>query len=291
MNLNALSLFVSVVQDGSLSKASERLNVPIATISRQITELEKSLNIQLVDRKKSGVKPTMVGQQLYEQVHQSIDNLIQIEHTLQYQSSLSGKLRISTITGFEEAWTWIDEFCTRHPNIQAYCQVTDRILDLVEDGIDFAFRMGELHTETVVAKPIMTIKTKWLAHPDIIARLGMPKNLTDLANFPLVGYAKPNQKTLHIPFGKKILELPYIFASNDIHVIIHLIQHGRGIGLLSSTIANHLIKEHQLIEVLSDCPTPTYPVNILYPRHRHQSAIMKSFLTFVLEKANHDTLE
>mgnify|MGYP003587118093 CR=1 FL=1 len=51
MNLNALSLFVSVVQDGSLSKASERLNVPIATISRQITELEKSLNIQLFDRK------------------------------------------------------------------------------------------------------------------------------------------------------------------------------------------------------------------------------------------------
>ncbi|MDP0026902.1 LysR family transcriptional regulator [Glaesserella parasuis] len=53
MNLNALSLFVSVVQDGSLSKASERLNVPIATISRQITELEKSLNIQLFDRKKN----------------------------------------------------------------------------------------------------------------------------------------------------------------------------------------------------------------------------------------------
>ncbi|MDE3975740.1 LysR family transcriptional regulator [Glaesserella parasuis] len=52
MNLNALSLFVSVVQDGSLSKVSERLNVPIATISRQITELEKSLNIQLFDRKK-----------------------------------------------------------------------------------------------------------------------------------------------------------------------------------------------------------------------------------------------
>lgn len=83
MNLNALSLFVSVVQDGSLSKASERLNVPIATISRQITELEKSLNIQLFDRKKSGVKPTMAGQKLYEQVYQNIDNLLQVEkHSL-----------------------------------------------------------------------------------------------------------------------------------------------------------------------------------------------------------------
>lgn len=61
MNLNALRLFVAVVQDGSLSKTSEKLGVPIATISRQISELEKSLNIQLFDRFKSGVKPTMMG--------------------------------------------------------------------------------------------------------------------------------------------------------------------------------------------------------------------------------------
>lgn len=75
MNLNTLSLFVAIVQTGSLSKASERTGVPIATISRQISELEKSLQIQLFDRQKSGVKPTMAGQKLYDEVHLSIDNL------------------------------------------------------------------------------------------------------------------------------------------------------------------------------------------------------------------------
>ena len=111
MNLNSLSLFVSVVQDGSLSKASERLNVPIATISRQITELEKSLNIQLFDRKKSGVKPTMAGQKLYEQVYQNIDNLLQVEKVFSEHQEISGKLRISTFAGLQEVWAWVDEFC------------------------------------------------------------------------------------------------------------------------------------------------------------------------------------
>lgn len=83
MNLNALRLFVSVCQDGSLSKTSERLGIPIATISRQISELEKSLHIQLFDRMKSGMKPTMAGQQLYEQVCLPMDTLLHIEQTLQ----------------------------------------------------------------------------------------------------------------------------------------------------------------------------------------------------------------
>ena len=76
MDLNAVRLFVATVQAGSLSKASDELNVPIATISRQIKLLEQSLNIQLFDRYKTGVKPTAQGQLFYEQVYLNIDNLL-----------------------------------------------------------------------------------------------------------------------------------------------------------------------------------------------------------------------
>ena len=102
MNLNALRLFISVCQDGSLSKTSERLGVPIATISRQISELEKSLNIQLFDRFKSGVKPTMAGQRLYEQTHLAMDNLVNAEQVLfEEQGNLKGILRISAVPACE----------------------------------------------------------------------------------------------------------------------------------------------------------------------------------------------
>ncbi|MDY4594806.1 MAG: LysR family transcriptional regulator [[Pasteurella] aerogenes] len=250
MNLNALSLFVSVVQDGSLSNASERLNVPIATISRQITELEKSLNIQLFDRKKSGVKPTMAGQKLYEQVYQNIDNLLQVEKAFSEHQEISGTLRISTFTGLEEVWAWLDEFGAKYPKVSIHCQVTDRVLDLVEDNIDFAFRAGDLHTDNVVARLVLTAKAKCVAHPHLLAQYGTPKTPDDLARFPCVGFAKAQQKHLSIQLENKTLHLPYVFASNDVYAIAYLIQQGRGVGYLSENIANRLIDEYGLVEVL-----------------------------------------
>ncbi|WP_227503116.1 LysR family transcriptional regulator [Moraxella bovoculi] len=102
MNLNTLHLFVAIVQTGSLSKASERTGVPIATISRQIAELEKHLQIQLFDRQKSGVKPTMAGQKLYDEVHLSIDNLLNTKQVLfDDEQNLKGVLRISTVPACE----------------------------------------------------------------------------------------------------------------------------------------------------------------------------------------------
>lgn len=285
MNLNTFPLFTSIVQTGSLSKTSEKLGVPIATISRQIAELERSLGVQLFDRQKTGVKPTMAGQQLYEQIAQSVDNLTQItQNFITDDSNIGGKLRISTTAGMEEIWAWIDEFCELYPKVSVHLQVTDRILDLVEDGIDFAFRVGELHTDTVIAKKVMTNRVKWLAHPDILDKFGTPNTFTDLANFPLVGWARADQKFLRIPNGKKLLELPYTFASNDVYAIENAIKNGRGIGMLSLTTANRLIDECGLVEVFSDLPKTDFTVHLLYVKHRHQSALMRTFLDFVNTK-------
>ena len=284
MNLNALSLFVSVVQDGSLSKASERLNVPIATISRQITELEKSLNIQLFDRKKSGVKPTMAGQQLYEQVYQSMDNLLQVEKTFSENQEISGKLRISTFVGLEEVWAWVDEFCTQYPKVKVHCQVTDRILDLVEDNIDFAFRAGDLHTDHAVARLVLSAKSKCVAHQHLLAQYGMPNTPDDLVRFPCVGFAKAQQKELLIPLENNRLKLPYVFASNDVYAVAYFIRQGHGIGYLPEQLANRLIEDYGLIEVLPDYPLQTYPVHLLYLKHRYPSSVMHAFLDFVMGK-------
>ncbi|OOS23994.1 transcriptional regulator [Moraxella porci DSM 25326] len=284
MNLNALSLFVSVVQDGSLSKASERLNVPIATISRQITELEKSLNIQLFDRKKSGVKPTMAGQKLYEQVYQNIDNLLQVEKAFSEHQEISGKLRISTFAGLQEVWAWVDEFCIQYPKVQVHCQITDRVLDLVEDNIDFAFRAGDLHTDNAVARLVLSAKTKCVAHPHLLAQYGTPMTPDDLVHFPCVGFAKAEQKELMISLENKTLHLPYVFASNDVYAVAYFIRQGRGIGYLPKQMANRLIEEYGLVEVLHDYPMRTYPVHLLYLKHRYPSSVMRAFLDFVMEK-------
>lgn len=165
MNLNTLHLFVAIVQTGSLSKASERTGVPIATISRQIAELEKHLQIQLFDRQKSGVKPTMAGQKLYDEVHLSIDNLLNTKQVLfDDEQNLKGVLRISTVPACEPILGWVGEFQAQFPHIQTHCTMTDRALDMTADGIDVAFRMGELHGEQFIAKKCCpSAQNGWLA--------------------------------------------------------------------------------------------------------------------------------
>lgn len=186
MNLNTLSLFVAIVQTGSLSKASERTGVPIATISRQISELEKSLQIQLFDRQKSGVKPTMAGQKLYDEVHLSIDNLLNAKQVLlDDEQNLKGVLRISAPPAFEPLLWWIGKFQQQFAHIHIHCTLTERYLDLANDGIDVAFRIGDLHGDDFIAKKVLTLGTKWVASPDLLARLGTPKTISDLANYPI----------------------------------------------------------------------------------------------------------
>ncbi|KGQ70060.1 transcriptional regulator [Chelonobacter oris] len=283
MDLNAIRLFVAVVQAGSLSKASQQLDVPIATISRQLKALEKSLNTQLFDRFKTGVKPTMLGQKLYEDVYLSVDNLLQAERALgDTQQQLSGKLRISTPSGFEPVWDWVSAFQQQHPQVEVHCLVTDRVLDLVEDGIDVAFRVGDLHTDSVIARELMPLRAKLVATPALLARLGEPREPADLAHFPCAGWATNGQKTMQWQLGGQSVTLPCRFGANDSYALAHITQKGLVIGQLPDYIAERLIRDAGLVEVLPDHPQPSHPVHLLYPAHRHASSLIQAFLGFCL---------
>lgn len=284
MNLNTLRLFVAIVQHGSLSKAAERTGVPIATISRQIAELEKELNIQLFDRQKSGAKPTLAGQKLYDEVHLSMDNLINARQVLfDDESELKGILRISATPGFEPALKWMSEFQANFPNVQIHCTMTERILDLSTDGIDVAFRVGDLHGEHFIAKKVLSVGTKWVAHPDLLARFGTPKTLQDLKKFPLAGWAR-NGERLVLELDKKRLELPYRFASNDNHALEYMALTGKAVCRLSDFTVDRLVRENGLVQILPDVDNPVFEVQMLYAAHRYPSPIVRAFVAFVMRQ-------
>lgn len=285
MNLNTLRLFVAVIQHGSLSKASEHLNVPIATISRQISDLEKHLHLQLFDRQKSGVKPTMAGQRLYEQVHSAIEQLDSAEQVLfDEQSELKGRLRLSASPACEPVLAWIADFQTAYPKVQVHCTLTERILDLSADGIDVAFRIGALHGDQFIAKKVGQIGSKWVAHPDLLATFGKPKSVKDLKRFPLAGWAKNDAHFLTIGTGRQAVELPFVFASNDSYAIEFMVKQGKVLALLSDSTVDRLVGENGLVEVLTDVPNPAFDLTMIYPAHRYPSSIVRAFVGFVLDK-------
>ncbi|HHW7506666.1 TPA: LysR family transcriptional regulator [Mannheimia haemolytica] len=285
MNLNTLRLFVAVIQHGSLSKASERLNVPIATISRQIADLEKELNIQLFDRQKSGVKPTMAGQRLYEQVHLSIEQLANAKEVLfEEQGNLKGKLRLSASPACEPVLSWIADFQTACPQVQVHCTLTDRLLDLSADGIDVAFRIGQLHGEQFIAKKVGQIGSKWVAHPKFLARLGTPNTIKDLKNFPIAAWAKNEVSVITLGTGRQAVEIPYLFASNDSYAIEYMAKQGKAVALLADSTVDRLVAENGLVEVLGETENPKFDLTMIYAAHRYPSSIVRAFVGFVLEQ-------
>ncbi|STZ09071.1 D-malate degradation protein R [Moraxella caprae] len=286
MNLNTLHLFVAIVQTGSLSKASERTGVPIATISRQIAELEKHLQIQLFDRQKSGVKPTMAGQKLYDEVHLSIDNLLNAKQVLfDDEQNLKGILRISAPSKCEPVLAWVSEFGQKFPNVQIHATMTERILDLSADSIDVAFRIGELHGEHFIAKKVATLGTKWVAHPELLARFGTPNTLKELKNFPIATWAKNGENEVVIQMNKEKIALPIAFASNDAYAVEYMIVQGLYIGQMSAVTADEWIAKKRLVEILPKLEKPDYELFMLYASQRYPSAIVRAFVEFVMDQA------
>jgi len=282
MDLNAVRIFVAVVQAGSLTQASERLGMPIATISRKISGLEKQLNRQLFDRAKTGVKPTAQGQQLYEQVHLDIDNLLNTERNLNHSDSqISGVLRISTMIGLNKVWDLLSAFQQQYPQVQVVCQATDRMVDLVADSIDVAFRTGDLHTDSVIARLVFEISAIWVASPSLLEKLGGPTTLDDLENYPLAGFVQSGQTQLMFETNKQRYQFHYAFGSNDNAAVLHWAKTGQAVTLMSTYNAEQHTATGELVRVLPAYQSKAYPVHALYLSHRHQSAVVKAFMEFL----------
>ncbi len=288
MDLNAVRLFVAVVQAGSLSKASDELAVPIATISRQIKLLEQSLNIQLFDRHKTGVKPTTQGQQFYEQVYLDIDNLLHTERNLQAdKQTLSGTLRISATIGADHIWDLLSAFRHQYPDVQVYVQATERTVDLVADGIDVAFRSGDLQTDNVIALPLMKFRGMWVASHDFIAKFDKPRTPQDLLDLPCASFGRSGQKSISFAWQDSqgdngAIDVPCVFLSNDNSAIIHLATTGQAACFISEYTAKGLIKKGEVVPILADFPSADiFTTYALYLLHRHQSAVVKAFVEFL----------
>jgi DNA-binding transcriptional LysR family regulator len=153
MDLNASHMFVAVVQAGSLSAAATRLGIPLPTLSRRIRDLERQLKVQLLERSARGTKLTDAGTRLYEHASRGIEALLDAEQAvLSDQARLKGRLRLSLPPTFEPWWDLLAAFQRRYPDIQVYVYSTERRMDLIEDGIDVALRVGGIVHEAMVAQ-------------------------------------------------------------------------------------------------------------------------------------------
>ncbi|WP_109479655.1 LysR family transcriptional regulator [Paraburkholderia sp. C35] len=281
MDLNDVRIFVSVVQTGSLVNAASRMGVPLATVSRRIRALEKHLNVQLLERSARGTRLTDAGTRLYQHASLGVEILEEGEEAVvSDQAMLKGRLRLSLPPAFDIWWDLLHDFQRRYPDIRVHVYTTERRVDLIEEGIDVALRVGAIANEAMVARLMLSYRHVLVASPQLIERLGMPDDPAALTRFPCALW---NRTPNDIPvwrLGKFTVEPNYRLTTNDYAQLCDRALKGEFVTELPPFLAARPIRQGRLVPLLPSYPMPDQQVNLLYPSHRYPSAIVRAYLEF-----------
>ncbi|ALN61124.1 bacterial regulatory helix-turn-helix, lysR family protein [Lysobacter antibioticus] len=285
----ALRLFTRIVELGSFTRAAGVLDLPKATATHAIKELEASLGVRLLERTTRQVRPTLDGQAYYERCVHVLAELDDADSALRsVANNPRGTLRLdlhgSHATGI--ILPRIDEFRARYPHIDLAISSGDRLVDLVREGVDCVVRAGNPRDSSLVAKRLALMPEATCASPDYLAYFGTPKHPDELSAHQSVGFFSSN-RDVRYPFEFIVDgELSEVALNSWISVNeaeCYVAAALRGCGLIQ--LPRHHIEPHlrdgRLVEVLSEYRSPGVPVSVLYPQHRQLSPRVRVFVDWV----------
>jgi DNA-binding transcriptional LysR family regulator len=281
MDLNATRMFVAVVQAGSLSGAATRLGIPLPTLSRRIRDLERRLKVQLLERSTRGTKLTDAGTRLYEHASRGIEALLEAEQAVvSNQAQLKGRLRLSLPQTFEPWWDLLGAFQRRYPDIEVYVHSTERRMDLIEDGIDVALRVGAIVHEAMVARHLLDFRNVLVASPKLVKRFGNPAEPDALRRFPCAVWVSRVDVPAQWKLGGQVVEPKAVLSTNDYHHLCSRALGGDVVTELPPFLAAAHIQQKRLVPLLPQYPLPEWSINLIYPPQRYPSTIVRTYLDF-----------
>jgi DNA-binding transcriptional LysR family regulator len=288
-HLDALHLFTRIVEQRSFGRAADQLDVPRATATHAIKQLEARLGTRLLERSTRHVRPTPDGEAFYERCVHVLSELDDAEASLRHAASNPrGVLRVDMhgthATGI--VLPRIREFRERYPNIDIVISSEDRLVDLVREGIDCAIRGGAVRDSSLVARRLAVIPEVTCASPDYLARFGTPQHPSELAAHQAVqffnssgGRAYPFEFTID---GKvREVELTGWLTVNYAESYVVAARNGCGLIQLPRYHVEDDLRSGHLIEVLADFSGPGFPITALYPHRRQLSPRVRIFLDWV----------
>jgi DNA-binding transcriptional LysR family regulator len=287
--LEALRLFVRIVETSSFARAADGLDVPRATATHAIKQLEASLNTRLLERTTRHVRPTLDGQAFYERCVQVLAELDDAESALRHvASNPSGILRVDMhgTHATRIVLPNIDEFHARYPNIALVVSSGDRLVDLVREGVDCVVRGGVSRDSTLVARRLADVPQVICASPDYVARHGMPTHPAELAAHRVVRFVANSGLTDYpvelVVDGKlQAFRLNGWIAVSDAEHYVTCALRGCGLIQLPRYHVEDELRAGHLVELLADWQSPTVPISAMYPYRRQLSARVRVFVDWL----------
>jgi LysR family transcriptional regulator for bpeEF and oprC len=287
--LQAMEVFVQVVDAGSFTRAAEVLQLPKATVSTLVQSLEKSLAAKLLHRTTRLVTVTTDGAAFYERCARILSDVRDAEESLsRTRLSPSGRLRVDVPTGLasEILIPALPAFFERYPDIVMELGSTDRLVDLVEEGVDCAIRGGKLRDSNLIARRVGIINFLTAASPAYLEHYGTPRHPRELERHRCVNYfSAKTGKTYEWDFRRGderiAVTMPGVIALNDSNAYVHAGLAGLGVVQMTDYLLLQHVATGRMVRLLPDWTSDPLPVHIVYPQNRHLSAKVRVFVEWV----------
>lgn len=289
-DLERMAIFARVVEEKSFSAAARRLNLSKSLVSKQISQLEKSIGARLLNRTTRALSLTDAGAIFYEHCARIVE--VQEEAKLavgRLQTTPRGILRISAPVAFGRLHvaSALPAFLTAHPELKIDMVTTDRFVDLAEEGYDVVVRIVGEPSPNVVARMLAPVHRRICATPDYFVRHGVPQTPKDLESHNCLTYTYFNPQDpwrLRGPEGEVSVRASGDLRLNDDDALAEAVRHGLGVALLPTFLIGKDLQSGGLQSVLSDYVPVERHIYAVYLANRHLSAKVRAFIDYFLER-------
>ena len=283
--LTTMKTFLAVVQEGSFSKAADKLDISPQLVSKYISALEDNLRTRLLHRTTRKVSVTEAGNQYYQRCQQVIIDIEDMENSLNNLSeNVSGVLSISAPMSFgtKHLAGLLVDFQKQYPNLKLDLRLTDQYVDIVEQGIDIALRIGVLKNSTLIAKKIAPIHLAVFASPDYLKRHGTPQTLLDLQshNYLRYSHSEPTKRLFGVNELKSELKLESNFVANNGDLLLNTAIAGGGIAMQPTFIAGEALAQGKVVRILNDYEPDPMGLYMVYANRQFLPSKVRSFVDF-----------
>lgn len=290
--LEAMSTVLAVVEAGSLSAAARRLNTPLATVSRKVSELESHLRTKLFDRSSRKLVLTEAGSTYVAACKRILADLTEAEHAASGEySAPTGELIITAPAGLRlRLIPILRDFFAAYPDIDIRLVLSDRLVSigpllsverLLEDQIDVALRIGELPSSSLIARRVGSVRLVVCASPGYLAAHGTPQTPDDLAGHDCISFDELLARNLWT-FVRSETPIPVrsrLIVSNP-EAARDAAQAGVGITMVFSVLVAEALAAGELVTILEEFEPPAIPVNLVYAAGRFLPIKLRAFLDF-----------
>jgi len=287
-HFHALNAFVRVVEAGSFARAAERLDRSVSAVSRQVAELEAYLGARLLNRTTRRLSLTEPGRAFHERAVQLLADLEEAEAAVGAGAlEPRGTLRVTCATTFciRHLAPAIAAYAAAHPRVRFDVELSDRIVDIVDEGYDLAIRVGAVRSQALIARRIGTTTLVCCAAPAYLARHGTPRAPEELAQRPCLTYAYAPERNVwrfRDAQGRACdVHVGGPAHANNGAMLTALGVAGLGIHMEPDFVVAPHVRAGRLVPILTGYTPESGAINAVYPSRRHLSAKVRSFIDFV----------